>query len=87
MSRRPKEFATDYIRAPSFTDEINGEMVPLTFKLPILQAYDGRDDPEDHLCTLISALSYTVSLTPLSAEASPSFYKKVSKNSFGVYNL
>ena len=55
MSRRPEEFATDYIRAPSFTDKINGEMVPLTFKLPILQAYDRRDDPEDHLYTFISA--------------------------------
>nr|XP_027098898.1 uncharacterized protein LOC113718178 [Coffea arabica] len=43
------------MRAPPFTDDINGEMVPPNFKLPNLHTYDGRGDPEDHLRAFISA--------------------------------
>ncbi|XP_027156819.1 uncharacterized protein LOC113757958 [Coffea eugenioides] len=54
-SRRPGGLATDYMRAPPFTDDINGEMVPPNFKLPNLHTYDGRGDPENHLRAFISA--------------------------------
>ncbi|XP_071926066.1 uncharacterized protein [Coffea arabica] len=53
--RRPGGLASDYMRAPPFTDDINGEMVPPNFKLPNLHTYDGRNDPEDHLRAFISA--------------------------------
>ncbi|XP_071928199.1 uncharacterized protein [Coffea arabica] len=53
--RRPGGLASDYMRAPPFTDDINGEMVPPNFKLPNLHTYDGRGDPEDHLRAFISA--------------------------------
>nr|XP_027086741.1 uncharacterized protein LOC113708488 [Coffea arabica] len=53
--RRPGGLVSDYMRAPPFTDDINGEMVPPNFKLPNLHTYDGRDDPEDHLRAFISA--------------------------------
>ncbi|XP_071933541.1 uncharacterized protein [Coffea arabica] len=43
------------MRAPPFTDDINGEMVHPNFKLPNLHTYDGRGDPEDHLRAFISA--------------------------------
>ncbi|XP_027148630.1 uncharacterized protein LOC113749158 [Coffea eugenioides] len=43
------------MRAPPFTDDINGEIVPPNFKLPNLHTYDGRGDPEDHLRAFISA--------------------------------
>nr|XP_027086416.1 uncharacterized protein LOC113708147 [Coffea arabica] len=41
--RRPGGLASDYMRAPPFTDDINGEMVPPNFKLPNLHTYDGRE--------------------------------------------
>nr|XP_027102809.1 uncharacterized protein LOC113724064 [Coffea arabica] len=53
--RRPGGLASDYMRAPPFTDDINGQMVPPNFKLPNLPTYDGRGDPEDHLRAFISA--------------------------------
>ncbi|XP_027178054.1 uncharacterized protein LOC113777217 [Coffea eugenioides] len=53
--RRPGGLAADYMRAPLFTDDINREMVPPNFKLPVLHYYDGRGDLEDHLCAFISA--------------------------------
>ncbi|XP_071909560.1 uncharacterized protein [Coffea arabica] len=53
--RRPGSLASDYMRAPPFTDDINGERVPPNFKLPNLHTYDGRGDPEDHLRAFISA--------------------------------
>ncbi|XP_071905664.1 uncharacterized protein [Coffea arabica] len=53
--RHPGGLASDYMRAPPFTDDINGEMVPPNFKLPNLHTYDGRGDPEDHLRAFISA--------------------------------
>ncbi|XP_027063199.2 uncharacterized protein [Coffea arabica] len=53
--RRPGGLASDYMRAPPFTDDINGERVPPNFKLPNLPTYDGRGDPEDHLRAFISA--------------------------------
>nr|XP_027097533.1 uncharacterized protein LOC113717083 [Coffea arabica] len=48
--RRSGGLAADYMRTPPFTDDINGEMVPPNFKLPVLQPYDGRD----HLRVFIS---------------------------------
>ncbi|XP_071939899.1 uncharacterized protein [Coffea arabica] len=54
-SRRPGGLAAEYLRAPPFTDDINGEMVPPNFKLPALRSYDGRGDPEDHLRAFLSA--------------------------------
>ncbi|XP_071920747.1 uncharacterized protein [Coffea arabica] len=53
--RRSGGLASDYMRAPPFTDDINGEMVPPNFRLPNLHTYDGRGDPEDHLRAFISA--------------------------------
>ncbi|XP_071919055.1 uncharacterized protein [Coffea arabica] len=53
--RRSGGLASDYMRAPPFTDDINGEIVPPNFKLPNLHTYDGRGDPEDHLRAFISA--------------------------------
>ncbi|XP_071909636.1 uncharacterized protein [Coffea arabica] len=53
--RRPGGLTSDYMRAPPFTDDINGEMVPPNFKLPNLPTYDGRGDPENHLRAFISA--------------------------------
>nr|XP_027067492.1 uncharacterized protein LOC113693114 [Coffea arabica] len=53
--RRPGSLASDYMRAPPFTDDINGKMVPPNFKLPNLHTYDGRSDPENHLRAFISA--------------------------------
>ncbi|XP_027070680.2 uncharacterized protein [Coffea arabica] len=52
--RKPKGLAADYMRAPPFTDDINGEMVPPNFKLPVLESYDDRGDPENHLRAFIS---------------------------------
>ena len=49
MSRHLEGLTTDYMRAPLFIDDINGEMVPPNFKLLILQSYDRRDNPEDYL--------------------------------------
>nr|XP_027099139.1 uncharacterized protein LOC113718431 [Coffea arabica] len=53
--RRSGGLAADYMRVPPFTDDINGEMVPPNFELPVLHSYDGRGDPEDHLRAFISA--------------------------------
>ncbi|XP_027156893.1 uncharacterized protein LOC113758061 [Coffea eugenioides] len=43
------------MRALPFTDDINGEMVPPNFKLPVLHPYDGQGDPKDRLRVFISA--------------------------------
>ena len=53
--RRPDGLAANYMRVPPFTDDINKERFPHYFKLPALPPYDGRGDPEDHLCAFISA--------------------------------
>ncbi|XP_027155690.1 uncharacterized protein LOC113780842 [Coffea eugenioides] len=53
--RRPGGLVAEYLRAPPFTDDINGEMVPPNFKLPALRSYDGRGDPEVHLRAFLSA--------------------------------
>ena len=44
------------MKAPPFADEINDNLVPLNFKLPVLQPYDRRGDPEDHILAFISGL-------------------------------
>ncbi|XP_071920582.1 uncharacterized protein [Coffea arabica] len=43
------------MRAPPFTDEINEERLPPNFKLPSINPYDDRGDPEDHIHVFISA--------------------------------
>ncbi|XP_071924826.1 uncharacterized protein [Coffea arabica] len=62
LGRRSEEEArplgipgVDCMRAPPFTDDINEERLPLNFKLPAVQSYDGRGDPEDHIHVFISA--------------------------------
>ncbi|XP_027090458.2 uncharacterized protein [Coffea arabica] len=42
------------MRVSPFTDDINGERVLPNFKLPVLQPYAGRGDPENHLRAFIS---------------------------------
>ena len=61
LGRRPEEEprplgipGVDCMRAPPSTDDINEERLPPNFKLPAVQSYDGRGDPEDHIHAFIS---------------------------------
>ena len=70
------------MRAPPFTDDINGELVPPNFKLLVLQPYDGGGDPENHLHAFISAFRLYCVPDPVVCQAFPLFLQGTARKWF-----
>ena len=71
--RFPRGLKVNYMRAPSFTDDINKERLPSNFKLPVIPSYDGQGDLEDHIHTFISAFRLYYIPYPIICRAFPVF--------------
>nr|XP_027082689.1 uncharacterized protein LOC113705025 [Coffea arabica] len=89
LGRRPEEEprplgrpGVDYMRAPPFTDDINEERLPPNFKLPSIQSYDGRGDPEDHIHAFISAFRLYCIPDPVICRAFPVFLQGTARKWF-----
>ncbi|XP_027102703.1 uncharacterized protein [Coffea arabica] len=70
------------MRAPPFTDDINEEMLPPNFKLPAVQSYDGRGDPEDHIHAFISAFRLYCIPDPVICRTFPVFLRGTAQKWF-----
>ncbi|XP_071926054.1 uncharacterized protein [Coffea arabica] len=70
------------MRALPFTDDINEERLPPNFKLPLIQSYDGRGDPEDHIHAFISAFRLYCIPDPVICRAFPVFLQGTTRKWF-----
>nr|XP_027123991.1 uncharacterized protein LOC113740648 [Coffea arabica] len=89
LGRRPEEelrpmgrVGVDYMRAPPFMDDINEERLPPNFKLPSIQSYDGRGDPENHIHAFISAFRLYCIPDPVICRAFPVFLQGTARKWF-----
>ena len=80
--RHPEGLAVNYMRAPPFTDDINRKIVAPNFKLLVLSPYGGRDDPEDHLHTFISAFRLYCIPDSIICRAFPVFLQETARKWF-----